>query len=329
MSSIQACIQAHLPRRRKKTPSGWESFNSVCCHHRGERTDTRMRGGAIFTGEGFTYSCFNCGFKTGWTPGNSLNQNCRLLLAWMGVSPEEISQLALDAFKQKDQLPVMKEVSQVFEERDLPPNTKSFSSWADENCQDPNFLSAVMYVIDRGMQLDWYNWSWSSELGYSDRIIIPFYYQEKIVGWTARKISDGRPKYLSSQQPGFVFNLDNQTDRRQFVVVTEGQFDAIGIDGVAVMHNTVSSQQAAKINSLQREVIVVPDRDPAGCKLIDTAVEHNWSASLPDWGSEVKDVADAVKKYGRIYALYTILKYRQHGSIKLTMLKKRIENESR
>jgi hypothetical protein len=33
-----------------------------------------------------------------------------------------------------------------------------------------------------------------------------------------------------------------------------------------------------------------------------------------------------VKKYGRIYTIFTILQYREHNQIKITMLKKKIEN---
>jgi hypothetical protein len=73
-------------------------------------------------------------------------------------------------------------------------------------------------------------------------------------------------------------------------------------------------------------VIVVPDNDKAGAVMIKTAIDQKWSVSLPDWGDDVKDVADAVKKYGRIYTIFTILQYREHNQIKITMLKKKIEN---
>jgi hypothetical protein len=49
--------------------------------------------------------------------------------------------------------------------------------------------------------------------------------------------------------------------------------------------------------------------------------------SLPEWGDDVKDVADAVKKYGRIYTLFTILQYRETNEIKIKLLKKKLENK--
>ena len=33
------------------------------------------------------------------------------------------------------------------------------------------------------------------EAGYRDRLIIPFYYREKVVGYTARKVVESKVKY--------------------------------------------------------------------------------------------------------------------------------------
>ena len=126
----------------------------------------------------------------------------------------------------------------------------------------------------------------------------------------------------------YVFNLDNQTYDKKFVVLVEGPVDAISIDGVGALSNELNEMQIARINSLGKEVIVVPDNDRSGTKLITTALDQGWAVSLPEWGKDVKDVADAVKKYGRIYTLYTILKYREHSPIKITMIKKRIEHNA-
>jgi len=122
-----------------------------------------------------------------------------------------------------------------------------------------------------------------------------------------------------------VFNLDAQTYDRTCVIVVEGQFDAIAIDGVAIMHNEPNETQCARIKALGREVIVVPDKDQPGAKLVKAAIDNNWSASLPPWEDDVKDVADAIKRYGRLYVLTTILHYKVSGEIKLNLLKKRLE----
>jgi hypothetical protein len=327
MNLIQARIQAALPPKRKMTPSGWESFNAVCCHNNGEKRDTRKRGGIMFKSDGFQYHCFNCNFKAGWTPGKLLSKNTRSLMSWLNITDTEIKQLALEAIKQKDDQPKpVKELIFELETRALPEDCKSIEEWVREGCEEPELVAVIEYILDRGMGLDWYDWMWSQANGYKDRVILPFYDGERVVGWTGRKIKEGQPKYLTTAQPGYVFNLSGQTDDRKYVILVEGQFDAIAVDGCAVGHNDPNETQIMRLNNLGREVIVVPDNDKAGTVMIKTAIEQGWSVSLPDWGPDVKDVADAVRKYGRIYTLFTILKYREHGQIKLTMLKKKIEN---
>jgi DNA primase len=178
------------------------------------------------------------------------------------------------------------------------------------------------------MDLDWYDWHWTPENGYKDRVIVPFFHENVVVGWTGRKITEGKPKYLTTSQSGVVFNIDRQTDDRKFVIVVEGQFDAIAVDGVAIMHNEPNDTQIARINKLGKEAIVVPDNDKPGATMIKKALEAGWSVSLPDWGPDVKDVADAVKKFGRIYTLFTILQYREQGEIKIQLIKKKLEQKN-
>ena len=76
------------------------------------------------------------------------------------------------------------------------------------------------------------------------------------------------------------------------------------------------------INSLQREVIVVPDKDQSGQQLADDAVKYGWSVSFPIWpDSDIKDVADAVKRYGKIYTVQKIVHSKVTG-LKIQLLAK-------
>jgi hypothetical protein len=329
MNLIQATFLQFLPPKKKQTPSGWISFNALCCVHNGERQDKRQRGGVKTSGDdGFQYHCFNCGFKAGWTPGKLLSKNTKNLMRWLGMPDDEINRLSLEALKNKDELdktPIPLNFS--LEPKKLPENCLPVQQWIDEGCEDPNFLEVVAYIFNRGMDLDWYDWHWTPENGYKDRVIVPFFHENVVVGWTGRKITEGKPKYLTTSQSGVVFNIDRQTDDRKFVIVVEGQFDAIAVDGVAIMHNEPNDTQIARINKLGKEVIVVPDNDKPGATMIKKALEAGWSVSLPDWGPDVKDVADAVKKFGRIYTLFTILQYREQGEIKIQLIKKKLEQK--
>lgn len=328
MNLIQTTLQASLPPKRKQTPSGWISFNAPCCHHRGEKSDTRKRGGILMSPDGFQYHCFNCGFKAGWQPGKLFSKNTKDFFRWLGVPDTEITKLSLEALKGRDEIvAVEKPKNFVIEPRDLPPKCESFEKLIEDGCTDEDFLNVVAYVLDRKMELDWYDWHWTPEPGYKDRVIVPFYLENQIVGYTGRKITQGSPKYLTHISPGYVFNIDSQIDDRKFVIVVEGQFDAIAIDGCAIGHNDPNDAQIMRLNQLGKEIIVVPDNDKPGANLIKSAIEQGWTVSLPEWGDDVKDVADAVKKYGRIYTLFTILQYRETNEIKIKLLKKKLENK--
>lgn len=316
-------------RKIKNTSGGWISGNAPCCHHRGENHDTRLRGGLLITpgGESFSFHCFNCGFKAGWSPGKLLSNNTKSLFRWLGMSDTDISRLGLLVLKLKDDQPVTKQaLSFELKEIALPEDCVPIDTWIAEGCQDPDLLAVIDYIVStRKLGWDWYNWHWSAANGYRDRLIIPFYHNNKIVGYTGRKIKPGKPKYLTDAQPGYVFNLDAQTTDRSCVIVVEGQIDAVAIDGVAIMSNAPNETQCARIKTLAREVIVVPDRDRAGATMLKAAIDNQWSASLPPWEHDVKDVADAVKRYGRLYVLTTILHYRVSGEIKLNLMKKKLE----
>jgi len=324
VNEILSTLLTLLPPNRKNTSGGWVSFNAVCCHHKGEKPDTRKRGGIKTESDTWTYHCFNCGFKAGWSPGKLLSSNTKQLFKWLGLSDNDIGKLGIVALKHQENMPQMtKTLNFTLNEIPLPEDSKTLTSWITEG---EDVTSMIEYLLSRGMSIDWYDWMWSPAPGYKDRILIPFYQDGKVVGYTGRKITEGKPKYLTDSQSGYVFNLNRQRRDRQYVIVTEGQFDAIAIDGVAIMTNEPNDTQVARLQALAREIICVPDRDRPGAKMLKHAIKNNWTVSLPPWGDDVKDVADAVKKYGRLYVLATILHYKVAGEIKINLLKKKLES---
>lgn len=323
MSLILEAVQSHLPPKRKATPSGWISFNAVCCHHNGTNADRRQRGG-IMLSEGVTYHCFNCGFKASWQPGRPITKKLKNLLQWLSVPDDVIVKCSFEALRLKDEVaPEHKlNLNPTFFDKAMPLGTKPIKEWL--MAPPDELLPVLEYLIARGFTIDDYDWHWTDEQGFNDRLIVPFYYQNRLVGYTARLIRERKTvKYISEQQPGYVFNLDKQTYDRKFVLVTEGPLDAVSIDGVAVMSNEISPVQQHLISRLQREIIVVPDRDAAGLKMIEQAIGWGWSASMPDWPEGVKDVNDAVKHYGKLYALWTIVQAKESMPLKIQLRMKR------
>jgi hypothetical protein len=315
MSLIIDTVQTFLPPKCKHTPSGWTSFNAICCD------DKRQRGGIIIKGDTVSYHCFNCQFKASWQPGRLLSIKFKKFLRLLNVPDEQINKCSFDALrlKETEDTQEVKSLVPILHTKELPLN----SVLLRENLDDPACHPILEYIYSRGLDINSYDWYWTPEEGFANRLIIPFYHQKRIVGYTARLIRDGKPKYISEQTPGYVFNLDNQHWNRKFAVLCEGPLDAISIDGMAMLGSELSAKQHLLISRLNKEIIVVPDRDHEGPKIVKQAIEYGWSVSFPDWGEDVKDVADAVKSYGRLYALYTICKAKETNGLKIELLSKK------
>jgi len=323
-----------LPPRTKTSPSGWLSFNAPCCHHRGHKPDTRKRAGIRFDGEGIVYNCFNCKFSTGWQPGLPFGEKIKTLSRWLGAGEDIINEMIFESLK--TDRPIHTEDQRLildFVDKNLPENSMLLKDWADllslpaEDDLKQKFIDAVGYIENRGFDPFDHDFYWCPEPGYDDRVIVPFLWQGRIVGNTARKITDGKPKYLSDQQPNFVFNFDRQRENQKYCLVTEGPFDALAVEGVALLTNDISDQQSRIINSIGSEVIVIPDQDRAGLNLFDRAAELNWSVAMPNWDDDIKDCADAVKKYGKLYVVIDAIMSAQKGSIKIAMAKKKLSQQ--
>ena len=279
MGLISDTLLAHLPSKRKHTPSGWISFNAPCCG------DKRQRGGFIVNaGDAVSYHCFNCQFKCSWQPGRTISQKMNKFMRLLNMSDDVISQLRLEALRLNDTSNVVvQSIVPKFEMRALPIDAISFEELTtflklpDGDYAVPTkFTEAFAYLVDRKIDPWSYPFYWANKTGFNNRLIIPFLYKGEIVGWTARAINDAKPKYLSEQQPGFVFNLDRQNNDREFVIVCEGPFDAISIDGCALLGAEIKDSQNWLLKQLGKEIILVPDRDHEGPKTVEQALEFGW-----------------------------------------------------
>lgn len=326
MTLVVDKFRSLIPPRAKHSPSGWTSFNAPCCHHRGHSQDKRKRGGVRFDGNGIVYNCFNCKFTTGWQPGSPLGEKMKTLAKWLGASDDAIKELTFEALKTEsdDYNPDSYAPTLEFTDKELPEESKSIKDWLNSELIGDviDYIQPVVkYLESRNFDPLDENFWWSPAPGYTNRVIIPFLWEGRIVGNTARKVSEGKPKYLSDQHPQFVFNFDAQTEDKKYIFVVEGPFDALSIGGVALLTNDISEQQARIINSLGKEVIVIPDQDKAGINLINKASSYGWGVSFPNWDDDVKDVADAVQKYGKLFVIVDAINTTQNHTAKINIAK--------
>jgi len=316
-------ITSVIPARHKRTASGWISFNAVCCEHNGENRDRRQRGGVKQNGEDWSYHCFNCGFKASFKLGRTLGFKTRKLLNWFGVDQGTIQAINLESLKHKDMAQLMEDrssrrVEQVkFDDVQMPEELRlleetdtKYIKYLESRAVDPGDYPYMISPEQKGRQ--------------AERIVIPYTYEDRIVGHTARFLDDRKPKFISEQQPGYVFGTDLQQEHWTQAIVVEGIFDALSLNCLALLHNDINDKQATLLKSLRRDITVVPDQVQAGIKLIDRAVALGFAVSMPLWPDDVKDVNDAVKRYGRLGTLITIMKARETSKIKIEMAKKKL-----
>lgn len=323
--NIRNFIPAH-----KVSPKGWLTYNAPCCHHRGNTADTRGRGGLIVEPDGsWTAHCFNCGFKTKWVAGDVLGYGARRYLKWLGVDENLIQLMVVESLKNRsmDAIIKAKEVDIVydikqFEDRELPDGAEVVTESSPETIKD--------YITsNRGLALDVYPFMCTpKEAGRkANSVILPFTYEGRIVGSTRRFLDDKKPKYISDQQSDYVFGVDLQKAEWLYAIVVEGPFDAISIDGLAIMGNQLSDMQVRILENLNKELIYVPDRNKAGLGIVDKVVELGWSVSIPEWDDDIVDVNDAVKRYGKYYTIATILHAKETHKIKIEMRKRNLARQ--
>jgi hypothetical protein len=334
MNLIQSTILTALPAGRKKTPSGWTSFNAPCCVHNGESQDKKKRGGIMTTADGtLSYHCFNCGYKASYVIGRRLSGKMRQLMSWLGIADDTIRKLAIEAMRHEElDIKYEKKKFVTFKKKELPKNTHNLEVWLEkyvaEDLTAPQYQkidSILNYLRSRGVDPTWYDFMYSPDVtfDFNKRLIVPFYWRGDIVGYTGRMFEESdKVKYFTDVQPGYVFNMDAQDWTRKFVLVTEGPFDAITVSGVSILGSEINDTQRELIEGLNRQVIVVPDQDQTGQKLIDQAIEFGWSVAFPKWSSTIKDVADAVLKYGRLFTIQSILKTTESNKLKINLKRK-------
>lgn len=316
-------------RKTKQTPSGWISGNAPCCIHNGHSVDKRSRGGIKTTDQGWSYSCFNCSYTASFILGRTVSYKARKLLGWLGVPDTEIEMLNFESLRHRSVHGILEDRRRVeqqlmnitFAKAELPPYAELV---VPEHELYWNYLRSRSvpedFPVMTKIENDGIHWT-------RPHVIIPFTHDNKIVGWTARFLDDRQPRYISQNPPGYVFGVDLQQPDWKRILVMEGIFDALSINGVALMHNDISGAQARMIRSLDREITVVPDQDTAGMALVDRAVELGWAVSMPNWGAGIKDVNDAVKRYGVVATVLTIHQAQETSRVKIELRKKQIVNK--
>lgn len=254
-------------------------------------------------------------------------------MSWLGIPKHRIQQVKLEILSKKlngessQNTLTAVTIPQSFPEISLPEHAMPLNQWVSQGIIDENFQQCQDYLHSRGTAVSTgytYYWSNSHKHDMNKRIIIPFKHENKIVGWTARfagKNPKNIPRYFNSNLPGnYLFNAAAMSKHnRKFILIVEGPFDAIAIDAVGVLGSTLNKSQIAWINAHDKEIIVLPDRESKNQDLIDIAVDQGWSVSFPQWERNIKDAADASKRYGKLFTLASAISSRTSNKLQIEL----------
>ena len=123
------------------------------------------------------------------------------------------------------------------------PAHKKYIDYLESRAIDPRCFPFLVTPADSGRN--------------ANRIVVPFTFNNKIVGHTSRYLDDRLPKYINEQQPGYLFGYDLQKKDWEICILVEGIFDALSINGCALGHNTISVEQAELLSQLNKRIIFI------------------------------------------------------------------------
>ena len=311
MNEIMDFIYDLLPADRKQRGNGWTYFNCPMCKYT-EMPDSKHRGNILLFDDGFVYQCFNCKFKCGFRIGQYLSKKCYSFLKEFATDKQmrELLEMIKKYNESHNPEEHNKETIVKREIRDIPKDYKSIRESLVSGETDKHFQIAKCYIEERNPRLfNWANLMWSKK---TYGFLIPCYEYGKVVGYSIRKADDEvKNKYIHYVPQGYIFNFDNLLLPREYEIITEGQLDALAINGISILSNEFTQDRLKRILPYvdNKEIILMPDRDKAGRKMVDQLLEEElpFSVAFPNWERGIKDCFDAVKKYGRLYTIYSII----------------------
>lgn len=343
---VWTAITGALTGKRRTSNTNFININCTMCVKRGETPDRRQRCGIKNSNEGIGVNCFNCGFTTRFVLGDLLSKNMKEFLESIGVPSRDVQYLNHKAMQYRRMIANSPEAMAIiptvhkpqFTAGKLPTGAQSFEKWVEEGVSDPDFFEVANYLFKRGEAISEtgeYFWTPDTDNSMNRRVIVPFHWQGKLVGWTGRLIDDAtakNPKYWSNVPSHYLYNSDALDGDRKYVIVSEGPFDAKVTDGVATLGAKLSDEQAFWLNSSDKKKIVVADRDKSGQRQIDKALKYGWMVSFPRlkdghgfsnwWDTSIKDPAEAAKEYGKLYTIRSIIETATDNKIEINVKRK-------
>lgn len=318
---LEQLISSRIHFDNKVSATGFHGVKCACCN------DYKIRGGWRISSTEIRYNCFNCGIAGSINQGDDhLTKRFIQILKDFGISEREITEVKSTLFFNKsneiDSISIesLKKINLFTPEVELPKNSIRLI--------DNPIPEIITYLVDRKIPWDEYPFYVSSDPKLKNRVIIPFYKQNKIIYWQARSVlPEVEPRYKNCEVPkeAIIFNYDalfRYSSKPLFVC--EGVFDAILLDGICIIGSKLNEAKIEILRKSSREKIFIIDKDSNGRTLgLQILKEKLGSISyVTNQATSKIDVNKRIIEAGKIWTIYELLNNKISDPVKAELLLK-------
>lgn len=270
--------------------------------------DYKVRAGFKFEDNSVFYNCWNCGTATRYEEmSGRMSKKMRGILNSFGFDDTEISNVVNSGFfKQKEEkqtisLANITKVDTSTPPIHLPKGSLRLGSAGFEEYQ----YKLIEYLQARKINILKYPFFFSLQERFIDRIIIPFYRNGSLIYWQARSIHrEEKKRYDNSpaSRNAVMFNMDAIASYSTApLFVTEGVFDAMTVDGAAILGSKLTEAKSELLSKSSRRLIFVIDKDENGAHLAEEVVSRGWEITFAPDGAG--DINESAQKFGIIWTI--------------------------
>ena len=290
-------------------------FHHCVCDVCNDHTD---RGGFKFHGGEVGYNCFNCGAAGRYIENSGeITRKFRKILNVFGISDEDIDKEIGKAFFTKNtesETISLADVSQRKEKKnylitpevELPKGVMLLGS-TDKGIQIQEKI--VEYLLSRKIDPSVYTFYFSLDPKHLNFVIIPFYRNGKIIYWQGRNFTNGSSKKdrwdnCTESKENIIFNFDELFRGSGPLFVSEGIFDALPLNGLALIGSKINEAKIEILKKTRRELIFVIDKDKNGRMVAEKALENGWKITFAPQFTD--DVNKSIITYGKCWTVYQL-----------------------
>lgn len=294
-------------------------FHHCICEVCHDHTD---RGGFKFDGGEVGYNCFNCGAAGKYTENSGqLSRNFRKILNAFSIQDEDIDKLLGKAFFDKANTESVnisladvthkkeKKNYLITPEVELPKGCMRLGS-TDKGLEVQERIA--IYLMGRKIDIENYPFYFSLDPKLINYVIVPFFRNGKIIYWQGRNYSNpstkkGRYENCTEPKENIIFNFDELFrggDAPLFV--TEGIFDALPLNGIALLGSKINEAKLEIFKKSKRDLIFVIDKDKNGRFVAEKAIENKWKITFAPQFTD--DVNKSIITYGKCWTIFELFK---------------------